>query len=271
MSRQNGSQGSGESEHLAPVIPLFGGVSPSGDRVPARGASVPPSGDRVPARGASTSPSGDRVPARSAGVSRSSQPDEPTWHTSWLADAEEADEFDEDAIDDCTQIELEIAERNLLKKLRARSLSVREARAVIAERALDAETVDGLVQRFVHRGYLNDARLAEQLVHAGVDRKGQGRQAISRALSQRGIPRDVIDTALTELPDDDAERALEFARQKARSMRDLDRDTALRRLSGQLARRGYGSTALDAARQALDELASGPRGSRGSGVRFTEG
>ena len=69
---------------------------------------------------------------------------------------------------------------------------------------------------------------------------------------------------LAELPDDEFERALDFARQKARSMRDLDREVALRRLSGQLARRGYGGKALAAARQALDE-ASRPQP---RGVRF---
>ena len=76
--------------------------------------------------------------------------------------------------------------------------------------------------------------------------------------------RDVVDAALEALPDDDADRALEYARQKARTMRDLDRDVALRRLSGQLARRGYGAQALDAARRALDELSRPAR----SGVRF---
>jgi regulatory protein len=74
----------------------------------------------------------------------------------------------------------------------------------------------------------------------------------------------VADAALAELPDDDADRALDFARTKARSMSSLDRDTALRRLVGQLSRRGYGgSVAMTAARQALDENGSG-----GSGVRF---
>ena len=64
----------------------------------------------------------------------------------------------------------------------------------------------------------------------------------------------MADAALAELPDDDAERALEFARSKAGSLRSLERDVALRRLAGQLARRGYGgSVALNAARTALDE------------------
>jgi regulatory protein len=146
------------------------------------------------------------------------------------------------------------AELGLLKKLRARQLSVSEAKTYLGQFELGGEGVEVILDAFLARGYLDDARLAEQLVHAGVDRKGQGRQAISQSLAKRGVPRDVADAALAELPDDDAERALEFARSKAGSMRGLERDVALRRLAGQLARRGYGgSSALNAARQALDE------------------
>lgn len=149
------------------------------------------------------------------------------------------------------------AERGLLKKLRARQLSVSEARAYLSRQELDGDSAAAIIEAFLDRGYLDDARLAEQIVHAGVDRKREGRQAISRSLAARGVPRDVADLALAELPDDDAERALEFARGKAGSMRALEPDVALRRLAGQLARRGYGgSAALSAARQALDEARS---------------
>ncbi|MFE5410405.1 regulatory protein RecX [Microbacterium sp. NPDC056569] len=146
------------------------------------------------------------------------------------------------------------AELGLLKRLRARQLSVSEAKTYLGQYELGGEGVEAILDAFLARGYLDDARLAEQLVHTGVDRKGQGRQAISQSLTKRGVPRDIADAALAELPDDDAERALEFARSKAGSMRGLERDVALRRLAGQLARRGYGgSAALNAARQALDE------------------
>ncbi|WP_435526286.1 regulatory protein RecX [Microbacterium elymi] len=111
-----------------------------------------------------------------------------------------------------------------------------------------------MLHGFIRRGYLDDRALADQLVYSAVERKGQGRMVIAQSLAKRGIPRDVVDAAMTALPDDDADRALEFARQKARSMRALDHEVALRRLVGQLARRGYGVGALDAARQALDEL-----------------
>ena len=158
------------------------------------------------------------------------------------------------------------AERGLVKKLRGRQLSVSEAKTYLGQYDLGADEVDALLDAFLERGYLDDARLAEQVVHSGVDRKGQGRQVIAQSLAKRGVPRDVADAALAELPDDDAERAIEFARSKAGSLRGLERDVALRRLAGQLARRGYGgSVALNAARTALEE-ATRPS----SRVRFEE-
>ncbi|MET0297956.1 MAG: regulatory protein RecX [Microbacterium sp.] len=218
-------------DSLAPVIPLFGGPAPT--------APEPRQGQEVGHR--------------------------PAWNATWADDpAREPAATPEDDPDDDADAERELAEKALLRKLRTRSLSLREARAVVAERQLDAHTVDAVIDGFVRLGYLDDAALAEQLVHSAVDRKGQGRQAIAQTLAKRGIPRDVADAAIAEMPDDDAERALEFARTKARSMSSLEPDAALRRLMGQLARRGYGgSVAMGAAKQALSEAG----GSR-SGVRF---
>ncbi|QAY60801.1 RecX family transcriptional regulator [Microbacterium protaetiae] len=177
----------------------------------------------------------------------------PAWRSTW-----EDEPGDDDAtaaqIDEAARGEREAAEHGLTRKLRTRQLSVAEARAVVAEKDLDASMVDVVIQTFLRRGYLDDQALAGQLVRSAVERKGQGRTVIARTLAGRGIPRDVVDAALAELPDDDAERALEFARQKVRSMRGLAHDVALRRLVGQLARRGYGSAALDAARRALDDV-----------------
>ncbi|MEU4016049.1 regulatory protein RecX [Microbacterium sp. NPDC028030] len=155
-----------------------------------------------------------------------------------------------------------------MRKLRARSLSVSEARQVLRGFELESGTVDDVIDDFCRRGYLDDEALAGVLVASGVERKGQGRVALSRALAQRGIPRDVIDRALDELPDDDDERALDFVRGKARSLSRLDHDTALRRLVGQLSRRGYnGAVAMKAAKTALRETTFG---SSTSGVRFVD-
>jgi regulatory protein len=239
-----------DHDELAPVIPLFGGRSPGGDRPPASG---PPEHDVAPSDDA---PLADGPP----------DDEEATWRTEWDDDPDErvtAVVGTADHAADSTEAERQLAEHALLKKLRTRSLSVREARTVVGERDLDPETVDAVIRGFLRHGYLDDAALAEQLVHSGLDRKGQGRHVVAQTLAKRGIPREIAHAALAELPDDDVERALDFARGKARSMSSLDRDTALRRLVGQLSRRGYpGSVAMTAARQALDECGAG------SGVRF---
>ena len=240
-----------ESDDLAPVIPLFGGAAP---QAPAAEPADPGAKDwHTTWRDLGSRP-GDRrpVPVQSlavkpaGGVRFVELPDDEAGHEPDLqklrADAEE----------------------RLVKALRRRSLSVSEARAKLRESELDADAIDEIVDRLSRIGALDDAALADQLVYAGVERKNQGRRAIAQALSARGIDRATIDQALEVLPDDDYERALEYARGKANALLRFDDDTALRRLSGQLARRGYGGgLALSAARAALDEARS-PR----SRVRF---
>ena len=157
----------------------------------------------------------------------------------------------------------EDVEELLTRRLRRSALSEREARTFLAQRGVDASLAEITVERFTSRGWIDDAVLAEQLLYAGTSRKGQGRRAIAQTLNARGIARDVADAALATLPDDDDDRALEYARSKAHGLRSYDLDTAMRRLMGQLARRGYGgSVASNAARTALNEQ----RGS--GGVQF---
>ncbi len=156
----------------------------------------------------------------------------------------------------------ERGEAALLKKLRGKGLSVSEARAHLRGTDVDREVVDEIVEHFASLGYLDDAVLAEQLVYQSISRKNQGRRAIAQTLQARGIDRETVEAALADLPDDDADRALDFARSKAPAMAKLDPDVALRRLVGQLGRRGFpGNVAMTAAKTALGE---NPR----SGVRF---
>ncbi|MCR2794401.1 RecX family transcriptional regulator [Microbacterium sp. zg.Y625] len=225
-----------DAEGIAPVIPLFGGRRSAPAPEPTRGAGAG-TATVEPVRG-----------------------DVAQWRSTWDAglDPVLAEETDEERAD-----RVAAAERVLLKKLRARQLSVAEARAAAVERELLPDEVETLLASFERLGYLDDARLAEQLIHAGTQRKGQGQRAIAQTLSSRGIPRDVAEEALAEQPDDEAERALEFARTKARQLESVDQETAMRRLMGQLSRRGYaGSVAASAARTALAESRTG------GGVRF---
>lgn len=239
-----GAGGGAVEDALAPVIPLFGARERAA-KPPHDGAS----GD--------TRPSAGRARAR------------------WALPGDSTGEINDAgvAVDSPDEIR-DRAEALLLRRLRGRSLSLVEAGAVVREvEGADEAIVDEVVAKFVDLGYLNDEAFAEQLAMTAIERRGQGRRAVVQTLRKRGIPREVADAAVAELPDDDAERALEFARSKIRGVSGKDYDASLRRLGGQLARRGYSSSgSLDAARQALAE--AGVRRApftrpAPSGVRFT--
>lgn len=244
----------GGEDRLAPVIPLFGGAAREAT-APSDSDAAAPGGERwhTTWRDLGSRP-GDRRP-------RPAPPLEVTTTEDGVRVVELPDDAHAEADVDEKRDE---AEGRLVKALRRRSLSVSEARAKLRESDLDHAAIEEIVDRLVRLGALDDAALADQLVYAGVERKNQGRRAIAQALAARGIDRAVIDQALAELPDDDFERALEYARGKVSSLLRFDDDTALRRLSGQLARRGYGGgIAMSVARAALEE-ARRPR----SSVRF---
>lgn len=227
-------------ERLAPVVPLFGGTVP--DR-PVAGADEAPD---VGSDGADD------------------------WHTTWrgaaaappVADeqAAPADDIDDesDGDGDESQVIADRATRRLERALAARGMSEREARDRLRRDNVEPHAVEDIIDRLLRVGAIDDDRLAEQLLHAALTRKNQGRRAIAQALAKRGIARESIDAALEDLPDDDYERALEFARGKAPQLARFDHETALRRLVGQLSRRGFGgSLVMSVARQALDEAQSG--------------
>lgn len=267
MNSENGGGTGGSSDRIAPVIPLFGstqpvtddGVDPSGENAsferrdpsdmhPARGGR---SAERAAPRLRALRPTGDQTETESS-------VDAFSHATERMTGAEENVR--------------EAAAEFLVRRLRSRAMSISEARLLLRGYAadgvsLDSDQVEEVIEDFCRRGYLDDAALADQLITSGVERKGQGRIVLARALAQHGVSREVIDAALGELPDDDAERALDFARTEARSLARLEHDTALRRLVGQLARRGYPSAvAMKAAKAALREVSSGPA----SGVRFVD-
>ena len=275
MSDERGGVPS-DDERLAPVIPLFGtrsaGTTADGRAADGRSTGRP-TVDEWRSTWADESAAvrrgpGPRHPASVALASSEAavaSPEAPGSHMprglrAVGGHSAGSDDESADPVADASEV--------LVRKLRSKQLSSQEAREVLREQGVPAELRDDIVADFERRGYLDDVSLAELLVTSGSQRKGQGRVAISRTLSQRGIPREIGDDALAVLEDDDAERALDYARTKVSSLRRYDEDTAVRRLVGQLSRRGYGgSVALTAARTAWRET---QRGAGVGRVRFEE-
>ena len=131
-------------------------------------------------------------------------------------------------------------DRLVVSRLRRSALSIAEVRSVLAEHGLDDAEVEEWIERYERLGYLDDARLAEQLVHVNGARRGRGSGAILRELARRGVDDSAARAAVGELdPDIERTNALAIAERRARQLTGLDRQTAERRLSAFLQRRGY--------------------------------
>ncbi|SIO15526.1 regulatory protein RecX [Agromyces cerinus] len=131
-------------------------------------------------------------------------------------------------------------DRLVISRLRRSALSVSEVRAVLVEHGLDDIEVEEWIERYERLGYLDDAKLAEQVVHSHGVRRGRGSGAIMQELGRRGVDNALARAAVEDLdPETELENARAVAERRARQLRGLDRQTAERRLSAFLQRRGY--------------------------------
>ncbi|HWU46277.1 MAG TPA: regulatory protein RecX [Humibacter sp.] len=141
-----------------------------------------------------------------------------------------------------------------MHQLARRGMSRWELQQVLDKRGVDETTARAELDRLQSVGLLDDAALALTLVYTQHTRKGLGRTAIAQELRRRHIEQAIIDDALSEIEDDDElERALELAHKRASQLSSLDGQTARRRLSGYLARKGYAS---DIIRRAMESALS---------------
>ncbi|KZX22616.1 regulatory protein RecX [Rathayibacter tanaceti] len=188
-----------------------------------------------------------RAPAFDA-VGEEGAPDDSSWVDS---DEVEREEIDPEQVAD-----------RIVRGLSRKSLSVAEVQArLYTEGVAEKDAVD-IVERFTRFGYLDDLRMAEQLVASLRDRKKLGRSSIQQELRSRKLDPDAIASALDELDGDDEYRtALELARKRLPSLRSLSDEVAERRLTGFLARRGYAGALVQ---RVVRETVR----SSGSGVRF---
>ena len=147
-----------------------------------------------------------------------------------------------------------------LAMLAARPRAARDLERVLVRKGEPAEHVASAVQRLIALGILDDAQFARQFIRAKISGAGLSRRRLQSELWRRGVARDVIDAALSEVIaedelDEDAQIA-EVAAKKLRTLRSADPAVARRRLYAFLARRGYDSSAI---RRVMDSLPANER------------
>jgi regulatory protein len=130
------------------------------------------------------------------------------------------------------------------------------------------EHVDRAIARLQEQGLLDDAAFAQSFTRSKVLGAGQSRRRVQQDLARKGVARDVsdaaIDTVFEEEGVDQGAVVEDAARKKLRSLAKLDPAVRRRRLYAFLARRGYDSSDIRSAMDAVgEELKGGEEELRG--------
>ena len=139
---------------------------------------------------------------------------------------------------------VEAAKRKALSLLDRRDYSRAELLRKLDEKGYDAAAAEEAVDRLVYLGFVDDARYAPIVVRHYAA-KGYGAQRIRGELQRRGIPKELWDTAMAEMPQQD-ETLDRLLRSRLKGAPVGDRD-ALRKATDALRRKGYGWDEISAA------------------------
>lgn len=121
----------------------------------------------------------------------------------------------------------------------------------LREKGHSVESAESAVSRMQALGYVNDVHFAERWVENRLEHRPRSRTLLKQELRAKGIDQDTITEVMADTEIDEVADALTLATKKAASMMQLDQETRHRRLSGFLARRGYG---FDVIRKVLDQI-----------------
>lgn len=146
-----------------------------------------------------------------------------------------------------------VARTIVLRRLTAAPRSRAQLADDLAARDVPDEVAERVLDRFTEVGLVDDAAFAATWVRSRHATRGLSRRALSDELRSKGVDDETVAAAVEEI-DGDAEEATARALvgRRLAATRGLAPEARLRRLVGQLARKGYpGGLALRVAREAL--------------------
>jgi regulatory protein len=159
-----------------------------------------------------------------------------------------------------------VARTIVLTKLTAQPRSRAELADALAVRGVPEQVAARVLDRFEEVGLVDDAAYADTWIRSRQRSRGLSRRALGHELRHKGVADDVISQSLAAIdPATEEDAARELVARKLRTMGRLDRAAKARRLTGLLARKGYGAglasrvvrDALAAADQSSTELEPG--------------
>ncbi len=135
-----------------------------------------------------------------------------------------------------------VARKILLDQLTGQPRTRSELAKKLAAKLVPDDVATRLLDRFEEVGLIDDESFARLWIGSRQPGKGLARRALAQELRRKGIDDEVAREALDEIdPADEEHAARLLVRKKLRSLSRVDEQTAMRRLVGMLARKGYGS------------------------------
>ncbi len=147
-----------------------------------------------------------------------------------------------------TKSAVEAAKQKALSLLDRRDYSRAELLRKLAEKGFDEAAAEQAADRLVSLGFVDDARYAP-IVARHYAAKGYGARRICGELQRRGIPKELWDAALAEMPEQE-ETLDRLLRARLRGAPLSDR-AAVKKATDALARKGYGWDEIGAALERL--------------------
>jgi regulatory protein len=148
----------------------------------------------------------------------------------------------------------QVARTILLRRLEVAPRTRSQLAATLAQRGVPDGVATRVLDRFEEVGLVDDAAFARLWVQSRQVGRGLSSSALRQELRRRGVAEAHVEEALALLePEDELAAAEAIVARKLASVRGLPRATQVRRLTGALARKGYGpGLAASVVRAALD-------------------
>ena len=126
-----------------------------------------------------------------------------------------------------------------LRFLASRSRSEAEVRERLASRGVDAQDIEGALERLRELGYVDDADFAAAVIRARTQRRARGRRLVAEELQAKGVSEDVAESVLNASYGDELAVARPVAERQARRLQGSGFAEFRQRLGAFLVRRGF--------------------------------
>ncbi len=147
-----------------------------------------------------------------------------------------------------------VARTIVLRQLTMAPRSRHQLREKLRQRDCPDDVAETVLDRMTEVGLVDDEKYAEALVRSKQVSRGLSKRGLAHELRATGVDREIADGVLAQVtPIEEEGRARALVDARMPRLRGLDKEVAIRRLGGLLARKGYpAGLSLRVIREAID-------------------